>query len=455
MSSLALSNGRIWNSTLSIFLLLIALRLVSSPTAVLSFILLGAYALSGPRQVIHALLLTWFFLMVNSAIAPTLPAASLLRYFVLLCAATSIFIRSNFMRRQVRTSHLAFITFLLGLFIFVHSWMVSPEPLISILKGISWTLAFLTSLSAWIALSLEERDKLESEVFFSLLLVAFVSLLMVAMPQGYMVRGGGGLFQGFLGHSQALGSTLALLSAWVTAAYLQRPKWRYLSYLSVIIPLIFITGSRTAFLAGLLGVAIALVLTMLLSQQRLLKIAPSLHSAKLWAWVCICFLGAVFAFEEISSTFGEFINKGRDYTSIAQAYDDSRGGLVETMMENINEYAISGIGFGIASDPNDIVVKYLAGIPVSAAVEKGVTPVAVLEELGIPGAALAAIWLALLIKTAARSGLQPLAVFSTILALNLGEATLFSPGGMGMLSIILSGWAVSYARRRRTGEIVQ
>lgn len=455
MSLIALSRKRIWYLTLGFFLLLIALRLASSGTAALSFILLAAYALLGPRQVIHALLLTWFFLMMNSAIAPSLPAASLLRYFVLLCAATSVFMRSGFMHGRASISLLAFITCLLGIFIIVHSFVVSPEPIVSILKGASWMLAFLTSLSAWGALSMAERNKVEGEIFFILLLITVLSLLMVPVPQGYMVRGGGGLFKGALNHSQALGSALALLSAWVTAAFLKRANWLYLIYLFVIITLIVLTGSRTALLAGLLGVITALLLTPLLSSQGLLKVAPSLGSPKLWAWVFICFLGVFAAFEKISVDINEFINKGRSYTSVVLAYEDSRGGLLDIMMENINEYPISGIGFGIASDPKEMVVERFAGIPISAVIEKGVTPVAVLEELGIPGATLFVIWLGALIMNAARSSLMSLAVLCTILALNFGEATLFSPGGMGMLSIILIGWAVSIARGRRTEGIVQ
>lgn len=455
MSSLALSQVRIWNPTLRFFLLLIALRLASSETAALSFILLAAYALSGSRQVIHALLLAWLFQMMNSEIAPSVPASALLRYFVLLCAAISVFMRSDLRHGRARISRFVFITFLLSLFIVVHSWMVSPEPLVSILKGISWTLALTTSLAAWGALSAAEHDRVEAEVFFVLLVMALVSLLMVTMPQGYMARGGGVLFQGVLGHSQALGSALALLSAWVAAAYLQRANWLYIGYLSLILPLIFLTGTRTALLAGLLGVATSLVLTPLLASQGLLKVAPSLRSAKLWAFTCICLFGAALAFDNISVIVVDFINKGRDFSTLAQAYDASRGGLLATMMENINAHPISGIGFGIASNPSEVEVQRVAGIPVSAPVEKGIAPVAVLEELGIPGAALAALWLGAFIMKAARSGLVPMAVSGTILALNFGEATFFSPGGMGMLSIILIGWTVSSARRRREGGMVK
>ncbi len=40
-------------------------------------------------------------------------------------------------------------------------------------------------------------------------------------------------------------------------------------------------------------------------------------------------------------------------------------------------------------------------------------------------------------------GMAPLAVVLTILLMNLGEAVFFSPGGMGMLQLILIGWSIA------------
>jgi hypothetical protein len=50
----------------------------------------------------------------------------------------------------------------------------------------------------------------------------------------------------------------------------------------------------------------------------------------------------------------------------------------------------------------------------------------------------------MLMRRAARGGgMTALAVFGTALLMNLGESVLFSPGGFGMLSLILIGWAAS------------
>jgi hypothetical protein len=138
-----------------------------------------------------------------------------------------------------------------------------------------------------------------------------------------------------------------------------------------------------------------------------------------------------------------------DATSIAEAYEVSRGPKIEDMWVNIQDKPFLGIGFGIASKPEQMLVVRdpLLGLPISAAVEKGVLPVAVLEELGALGLQLVALWLWNLIRRAARrGGFTSLTVLFVALLINMGESVLFSPGGMGLLVLIMIGWASSHNR---------
>jgi hypothetical protein len=48
-----------------------------------------------------------------------------------------------------------------------------------------------------------------------------------------------------------------------------------------------------------------------------------------------------------------------------------------------------------------------------------------------------------MLRRCTRAGVGQLAVLFVILALNFGEFTLFSAGGMGLLQIVLLGWAVT------------
>ena len=116
------------------------------------------------------------------------------------------------------------------------------------------------------------------------------------------------------------------------------------------------------------------------------------------------------------------------------------------MWENIEAQPWRGIGFGLASDPATMVVDRdpILDLPTGATIEKGVMPIAVLEELGAFGFIAVMLWLWMLISRAARGGgMTALAVFYTALLLNMGESVLFSPGGMGLLFLILIGWAAS------------
>src|SRR5690606_26196878 len=108
-----------------------------------------------------------------------------------------------------------------------------------------------------------------------------------------------------------------------------------------------------------------------------------------------------------------------------------------------------GIGFGISSDPLDMKVQRdpVLGLPTGAVIEKGVLPLAVLEEVGIVGFFLVAGWLFMLLRRGAiRGGMPAVAVCITARLVNMGVSVLFSPGGLGLLVLLLIGWSESEIR---------
>src|SRR5690606_8938271 len=109
--------------------------------------------------------------------------------------------------------------------------------------------------------------------------------------------------------------------------------------------------------------------------------------------------------------------------SFAEAYSKSRGGLIDRMFENINENPLTGIGFGIASIPEEMNIERdpVFGLPIGAAIEKGVMPIALIEELGAPAAIIVAIWIFILIRRAAFNSVTALSVSVTVLLINMGE----------------------------------
>ncbi|MBK8317253.1 MAG: hypothetical protein IPL05_00850 [Betaproteobacteria bacterium] len=78
-------------------------------------------------------------------------------------------------------------------------------------------------------------------------------------------------------------------------------------------------------------------------------------------------------------------------------------------------------------------------------------PVAVVEELGVFGAAAVLGWLWVVLRRGARSGVPQFAVLITLVLVNFGESMFFSVGGMGMLLLILLTGAVT-GEQRMTGD---
>jgi hypothetical protein len=120
--------------------------------------------------------------------------------------------------------------------------------------------------------------------------------------------------------------------------------------------------------------------------------------------------------------------------SVDEAFYASRGGGALAQWESFLQKPLFGNGFGVYPDgrfPSG--VTYFDGIPISAPVEKGFLPTAILQEGGALGGGLLILVIALLSRRAWRNtDLRWRAMFVACLAINAGEYVLMSPGGIGM-----------------------
>ena len=90
-----------------------------------------------------------------------------------------------------------------------------------------------------------------------------------------------------------------------------------------------------------------------------------------------------------------------------------------------------GMGFQVAWYTPERVAK-TKGLALSSPIEKGVMPVMILGETGLIGAATFLLFLiAFYVGCSNRRLYITLALFAVLLAVNMGEATFFSPGGPG------------------------
>lgn len=428
--------------------LAVVMRLASAPTANVSYLIVAIYALLGRSQAIQALALSWLFTMLNPALAPEASAASIGRYLVIFSAAFSVVWRGLSRGSDFSIKKLSLSTLCLGVFLVIHSLLFSAVVDVSVLKVVSWAMVVLTLLSAWQSLAPEQRLKLFDQLRWGLVWLLLLSLPLLAIPGiGYLRNGTG--FQGLLNHPQAFGPTVALVAVLVGGRLLgaQKSPWRDFALLALCFVLVILSEARTAGIAMVLGLVGSALLAPRFAGVPRRRMLQGLQSKRLQVVVVVFSLGIVIAAPLFSGAITSYLFKRSNASSLLTAADASRGALVLKMFENIKNTPWTGIGFGIASEPAYMEVQRdpVLGLPLSALVEKGVMPIAVVEELGIFGALAIVGWLWVMLRRGARSGVSQFAVLITLLLVNFGESMFFSVGGMGMLLLVLLTGAVSTA----------
>lgn len=422
------------------------LRLGSIPTADLSYFVLAAYALLGRSQAIQALALSWLFNMLNLGMVPEPAYASAGRFAVIVAASASVLVRNVLLRNTVHTNQLSLATWLLGGFLICHSILFSPVADVSVLKAISWTLVTATLFTAWSGLSEDEHGRISNRIFDGLVIVLLCSLPLFAVPElGYLINGTG--FQGIFNHPQLFGPTMALLGAWAGARMLgeQEAPWRMVLLTITCLILAVLSQARTGGVGMVLGLSLAVLLVPLLANRPVRAILPGLMSRRVQVAAAVVVVGAVLNGSMLLDRVDEFLAKGDQETGVIGAYNISRGGLMDMMFDDIELHPLTGIGFGNASGAVEMFVERdpVLGLPLAAPIEKGVLPIAVLQEVGIFGAVAVLVWLWMVLRSANRAGVAALALVFTSLLLNFGESTFFSPSGFGLLPLILISWAAT------------
>lgn len=427
------------------FIPLIALmmRVASAPTASLSYLVVAGYALLGRIQAIQALALSWLFSMLNAGLAPGDGAGSVGRYAILMAAAVSVLRVGFSSRRHRQLSLMMLATILLGVFFVAHSLFFSSMVEISVLKAVSWAVAMSTLIAGWGSLAPEEHALLGRQLFGGLVGLMLLSLPLLVLPQGYRVNGTG--FQGILNEPQTFGPAMALLGARAASQMFsqKRPPWMTVGLVATCLVLVVLSEARTGGVGLVIGVGLAILFGPSLSGRRGHTLLPGLRSRRLYIVGGLAFAVTLIAWPILNERLNSYFVKRGEAANLSEAYEISRGALMRDMWENIEDKPLQGIGFGIASIPELMVVDRdpLFGLPTGASIEKGVLPLAVLEEVGFFGFILVVAWVWMILRRSARGGVEPLAVCITALMVNMGEATLFSPGGMGLLSLVLLGWA--------------
>lgn len=244
-----------------------------------------------------------------------------------------------------------------------------------------------------------------------------------------------GLYNLAFYHSQTAGPIFALLIVYLACVLLfsgHRNRWICVPLIAFLAYGIFLTRSRTG--TGTLAAGLTVVSTLAVLWSRGRRFAIRLNYprkvivAGVLATALIATVYDMATQGALMSGIRSFLMKSRaDVEEIVVAdIFSSRQGLIERGWSNFLQSPIVGIGFGVSTDH---YFRETATI-LYAPVEKGFLPTALLEEVGVLGTlAFVGFIITMLLSLVHARNIPGVAMFVSLLVLNLGEAGIFALGG--------------------------
>ena len=423
-------------------ILVLALRFAPGGFGHLAYLFLFCYAFAGRRQAILSLYLLCLCNVATHAFGGPPGLAAIYRHLITLAATASVMVlhvgappRSCAPGAIAATAGLG--TLLLG-----HSLSLSENSALSLLKALSFTLVILTLLVGWSKLNQRDRALLQLQIWGTLIGLTVLAFPLAFTGYGYVTTKIG--FQGLLSHSQTLGPVMGVLAVFLLMTWMTIRRFSWLTMVVTLIALASVFFSRARI--GAVVVAAGMVVGMLTGIAIRFRDAPRVLAQRMAVAATMIVLALIVAGPQIITAAQEFVAKhnqedpGQPGASLSEEAMQSRGFLIEAMMRNIERKPLTGIGFGVATEggsSGEVQRDPILGLPIMAAVEKGVMPIALAEELGVPFASLFALWFLMLFVMAARGGPINAAVFTAALISNVAEACFFSPGGMGLFFMVV------------------
>lgn len=442
--------SEVFSIAIAIAVVLTVLALAVS-SAVSVVVLAGCViaALLSPKGAVQALLVATLVVYGNPNIIRPAPIEGVLLRLVLVAVVLRVLptIRGSDLR-------LLWPVWLFSVVEGLASMRTSPAVVISLMKVMEFICGITAVLVAYNHVKPSQLAGLQRWVITVSLTVVGISGLTLLKPS--VGLGGDGGLQGLLDQPQALGIFMAPFAAWAIAGTLlmrRRTTRLELWAALALIALIILSKARTAGFAAALGVCVVMVSRML--GRRRPGQAKMGKPILLSALACGAFAILAMTTGQVSGIVAGYAYKGTlgKAQNLDQAFYESRGGGALAQWDHFMQKPLLGNGFGVYPDgrfPSG--VTYFDGIPISAPVEKGFLPTAVLEEGGALGAALLSLIIAVLCRRAWRNtDLRWRAMFVACLAINIGECVFTAPGGIGMFDwVLLSLAAFSY--RTDAGE---
>lgn len=415
---------------------LLGLQLASARVAPILLIVLALWATTGPKRALQALSILPLILFTNPGLFEKDPLLITFRWLVLLGALGGVFLgmlKHGFSLPTTAKTLFIFVVVVIGLSVFA-----SYAPDVSIAKAISFGLGASVCL---IGFHLTRGEAEFWERWFSTIFITLIvlSIPLLVSPIGYNRNDSG--FQGILQHPQMLGIVLVPFLLWYVGKMIEvktRPVLTFIFLLVTGLGFVILSESRTAGLGLVVGFLMLISFGILRDRnQRRKALRFCTHPVSLLAGILVVICIMIF-WSPLIDSVQQYVYKGpgtiETQEELYERAEASRGELIEISMRNFSDNPVTGIGFGMHSNPYKLKVERteFLNIPTAATIEKGFLWSAILEEIGIIGFVAFIVFLLTLFRSAIRSddpagmGMLAGAVF-----VNHGEMVLFSIGGIG------------------------
>ncbi len=395
---------------------------------------LCVWALMGPKQALQAITLAVFIRYLNPGLFSLPFEIGPLSWLILLLA----FVRNVFLFKSDVLSKLVPLC-VFAVVVMTLTFTTSHYPMVSIMKLLSFTLGATTVLICCEALKANEIRQLWVWILALFAVVMCLSLATFLIPAAAYHRGAG--FQGLLNHPQSLGALIAPFVSWLLArVFFQKKSLLSIPvFISVIlIGISIFSETRTAMVAVALGLSASFI-AFTLSHRRYKRFGNLGKTLAKAGTVACLLVVAVLAYKPAQDVIMSYVFK-RESQNLEEALS-SRSAGIASQWQNFLAKPVAGWGFGIY--PGEDFAKEVhtfMGIPISAPVEKGFIPTALLEEVGVVGALCFFYLIAALCRYTVRAvDIRWSAVFFSCLFVNLGEMVFFSAGGIGIFYWVLMG----------------
>lgn len=254
-----------------------------------------------------------------------------------------------------------------------------------------------------------------------------------AVEARIVATGDAGLLCGVVNHSQCLGPTAACVAGWLLMDMLFIEKRFMVGHVVTLLfcPYVsYLTKSRTSLLALL--VVFFMVVMYAVPKFRVAPILKRRIRSMMMTLLFLFILGGI-GLEVTTGGVHKWLvkhNLNNEEEVSMQTLTASRMGLIEAGLYDFRQNPLLGKGFQVSYEHQFLNTK--GKLILSAPIEKGFLPTMILGETGVVGALVFSIFLLVFYATCSRKQYYAtLALFTTYLASNLGEATFFSPGGTG------------------------